>query len=300
MGNKNTNSQNLPNYSNYTSIQKFNMDSLGEFDLCKDFETNLTYLLITTNYSIINSEMVESEIFSLKRLNEIKNVSELIQYSIEKEKNLCFDNYSLKLLFKEYSLTIEKIALGPSDPKENDIWIIIGDIIEYLSDMKLYEVYNGDIQPKYIQISDAKIVKIISPLLYTVYQNAYKYRLANESYKSCFSPELLEQFQNRVQNPNYDFIKNDIFSVGICILSLMTRESFTYFYDFKENVVLFDKVRMKLAESVKSRGFSERLFYFVDLCLKKNLYERAGLDMLRKLVGNNKNMTSTQFWKNNY
>ena len=299
MGNTST-KKNYTDYTNYTIISKYTMDSLGEFNLCKDFETNKTYLLVTTNYSIINSEIIETEISSLTRLNEIKNCSELIKYSLEKEKNLCFDNYSLKLLFADYPLTLEKIALGPNDSTENDIWIIISDLIDYLSDLELYGVFNGDIQPKYVQVSDSKIVKVICPLLYTVYQNAYKYRLANEGYKSAFSPELLDQFQNRVQNPNYDFVKNDVFGVGICVLSMMSKESFTYFYDFKNNEVLFDKVRIKLAESVKMRGFSERLFYFVDLCLKKNLYERANLETLRKLVANNKNMTSTQFWKNNY
>lgn len=56
--------------------------------------------------------------------------------------------------------------------------------------------------------------------MYTDYRNAYNYRLANESYKSTYSPELLKYFTFREERPEIDEIKSDIFSLGIIILSL--------------------------------------------------------------------------------
>ena len=40
-------------------------------------------------------------------------------------------------------------------------------------------------------IFNNQTVKVINPLQFTDYDNAYKYRLANEKYRSTFSPELL-------------------------------------------------------------------------------------------------------------
>jgi len=71
-------------------------------------------------------------------------------------------------------------------------------------------------------LNESNIVKVVSPLLYTDYENAYKYRLANESYKSTYSPELLGNFKHRIQSPQYDREKSDVFSLGISILSYIT------------------------------------------------------------------------------
>lgn len=69
-------------------------------------------------------------------------------------------------------------------------------------------------------MGENNIVKIQSPLLYTEYRNGYNYRLANESYKSTYSPELLKYFTFREERPEIDEIKSDIFSLGMIVLCL--------------------------------------------------------------------------------
>lgn len=73
-------------------------------------------------------------------------------------------------------------------------------------------------------------MKIQAPILYTEYRNAYNYRLANETYKSTFSPELLKYFTFREERPEIDEIKSDIYSLGIIILSIASGINYRKFY----------------------------------------------------------------------
>lgn len=66
--------------------------------------------------------------------------------------------------------------------------------------------------------------------MYTEYRNAYNYRLANESYKSTYSPELLKYFTFREDRPEINEIKSDIYSLGIIILSITSQNNYKKFY----------------------------------------------------------------------
>lgn len=92
---------------------------------------------------------------------------------------LCFDNHTLKLVFNHYPVSLETLSNRKEPTNEKDVWTIISDLLEYLEDLLSFGLHNGDLQPKYIQFNQNKIVKVVSPLLYTDYLNAYKYRLAN-------------------------------------------------------------------------------------------------------------------------
>ena len=61
---------------------------------------------------------------------------------------------------------------------------------------------------------------------YTTFENAYKLKLANNAYKSTYSPEELMLFENRLSNADLDSHKCDIFSLGICVLSFIRGISF--------------------------------------------------------------------------
>lgn len=287
MGNEltsNTNSGTNTDFHNYIVLKKTNLEGLGLISICKDPVTNKSYFLLETNYSIPNEEMAKSDLQQQMQLNDIKNLSPVIKSDIVKDQLLCFDNYSMKILFNDYEKSFEQRITNNYVIQEDDAWVVIGDLFQYLCDLESLGITNGDLQPKYIQFDDNEIVQVLSPLIYTSYQNAYKYRLANDAYLSAYSPELLEQFNHRIQFPNYDPIKSDIFSMGISLLSLLCGEHFGYFYEFKENRVLFDRVKIKIAQIVKDLGYSEKIFYFLDLCLKEDANQRANLNQLAKIL----------------
>lgn len=301
MGNTPNKDSDFSQYDNYEIITKNVYEGLGEFTICKDNTSGAHFLFFESTYSITNTDLAKSEIQQLEKLNTIKHACNLVNYEISKSKLLCLENYSLNLIFEYYLINLENLGEQNKEGKipEPEVWLIISDLLSYLGDLYNLGLVHGDLQPTNILLNNNRVVKVLSPLIYTSFQSAYDYRLANESYKSTFAPELLESFEHRVQNPNADAKRADVFSLGICLLCLVSNELYPYFYDFNKNVVHFDRIKIKLADLVKT-GYSERLFYFINMCLKESVYERATLEMLVKLVGANKNMTSTQFWKNNY
>lgn len=288
-------------YKNYEVISKNVYEGLGEFSVCKEHTTNQIILFFESTYSITNPELARTEIQQLEKMNSIKHACRLLDFDITKSKLLCLENFSLNLVFEHHLLNLENLM--DSDPngkvKENEVWLIVSDLLSYLGDLHNMGLEHGDLQPTNILFNNNRVVKVLSPLIYTTFQNAYDYRLANEGYKSTFSPELLESFEHRVQNPNVDNRKSDIFSLGICLLCLVSNERYYYFYDFNKNIIFFDRIKIKLADMIKN-GYKEQLFHFINLCLKENVYDRATLEKLVKLNGLNKVGISGQFWKGNY
>lgn len=301
MGNNIDKNSSISQYDNYELISKNVHEGLGEFSVCKDHATNQFFLVFMSTYTIANPDLAETELLQMKRLNELRHACRLINHEISKSKMLCMENYSMHLVFEYYNLNLDTLNNQKNNERiaEPEIWLIISDIVTYLSELFNLGLVHGDLQPTNILLNNNRVVKILSPLLYTSFQTAYDYRLANDTYKSTYSPELLQHFENRVQNPKVDAKRSDIYSLGICLLCLVANEQFPYFYDFVKNIVYVDRVKIKLADMVKA-GYSDRLFFFVNQCLKENVYERATLDSLVKLVGANKNMSSSGFWKNTY
>lgn len=95
----------------------------------------------------------------------------------------------MELVFEIYPKNMEALMKEKIDEKE--IWMVIGDLLSYLTDLKNLGLNNGDLQPEYIYKTNNNSIKVLNPLLFTEYQSAYKYRLANDNYKSTFAPELL-------------------------------------------------------------------------------------------------------------
>lgn len=301
MGNTPGKQSTIRHNENYEVMTKNVYDGLGKFNVCKDQNTGQYFLVFESTYTISNPELIETDLLQMRKLNDLKHACRLINHDISKSKMLCQENYSMNLIFEYYMLNLENLSDQNSTEKiaEPEIWLIIGDILSYLGDMFNMGLTHGDLQPSNILFNNNRVVKILGPLIYTSFQSAYDYRLANESYKSTYAPELLQHFENRVQNPKIDPKRADIYSLGICLLCLVANERYPYFYDFHKNAVFFDRVKIKLADMVKS-GYSDRLFFFLNQCLKENAYERANFESLVKLVGANKNMSSSLFWKNAY
>jgi serine/threonine protein kinase len=273
--------------------------ALGKYEVYNDSTSGKIYLVFESNYSITNPDLAESEISQLRKLENIRNSCSLIEHSICKSQMLCFDNYNIKLSFEYYEESFAsaiKNKQGNAPHEEGDIWMIINDIVNYLLELSNYGLTHGDLQPKFILFNKNRIIKIICPLIYTTYQNAYRLRLANDDYHSTFSPELLQNHQHRNISPAYDPVRSDIFSLGICLLSYIHSEPFEAFYDFKNNTVNFDKVKTLLSDLIKMK-YSEELFYFINLCLKHSYYERATIEMLLKIIANKRQNTKNQYWQ---
>ena len=260
--------------------------SLGKFDTYEDRNSGSFYLAFESTYGINNQELAESEISQLRKLDALKNSCRLLSSSVGKSQLLCFENYAITLSFEYYPnnlLTLSK-SKGPDHQfAEQDLWQLITDIVTYLVSLNSFGLSHGDLQPKNILFDKNKSLKIICPLIYTVFQNAYKLRLANDGFKSTYSPEMLLDYADRNPSPSYDPVRSDIFSLGICLLCYIHSIDYEVFYNFKANSILFDKIKSSLSLIIQMQ-YSEELFFFVNLCLKQNTYERATLDYLMKII----------------
>lgn len=48
---------------------------------------------------------------------------------------LCFDNYSINLFIEDYDISLESLIEKNKKMNEEEIWIIVEDILNYLYDM---------------------------------------------------------------------------------------------------------------------------------------------------------------------
>ena len=278
-------------YKNFLLRKTEEVEGLGRFDHYEDIQYNLHYLVFESSFAISNPEIAEAEISQLRKLDTLKNACQLRSATVGKNQLLCFENYSIKLSFEYFEdnlMTIAKKKNPSTSVNENEVWQIMSDLINYLTEFSHLGLSHGDLQPKNILFNKNRVVKVLCPLVFTSYQNAYKLRLANDNYRSTFSPELLQEYQNRVYSPNYDPARADIFSLGICMLSYIHNENFESYFNFKENVVLFEKIKNQLSLMIK-QNYSEELFFIINLCLKQNSYERATLEDLAKIIKKRQN-----------
>lgn len=286
MGNNPTSETPTNQFQHFMLRKSEEIVSLGKFDTYEDKTSGNFYLAFESSYGITNQELAESEISQLRKLDGLKNSCRLLSGSVGKSQMLCFENYSISLSFEFYPnslLSLSKTKGHDRQFAEHEIWQLITDLVYYMVGLNSFGLSHGDLQPKNILFDQNKSLKVISPLIYTVFQNAYKLRLANDGFKSAYSPEMLLDYADRNPSPSYDPVRSDIFSLGICLLSYIQSLDYEVFYNFQTNSVLFEKIKNSLSLIIQMK-YSEELFFFINLCLKQNTYERATLDYLMKII----------------
>ena len=280
------------------------IDFLGKKNYYFDPTKNKYYIYIKTSYNITNKDLTENELKNLECLNNLQNSVKLLNYELKIKKLFCSEKMKLNLFFQSEKKNLFQISKSRENnqkilqkkPKisQNDVWLIIGDLLNYINDLNYYDLSNGDLQPKYMYMDENNIIKVFSPLLYTTYKNAYRFMMCNHRYKSPLSPELMYFFDFREPYPKYDKLKSDIFSLGISILCLIWGIDFEIFYDFDKAKIHFDLIFRYLKNL--NDIYSEGIILFLELCLEKDIQKRASLDILFSIM--NKCCKSLIFWQN--
>lgn len=284
MGNS---SNNFKNYDNYQKLYEHEDQDENNYQILLDSKKNEKFFLVQATFTG-DAQRAEILLESYQKLNSVINITRLIEKQIKPEQMLCFSKYKVSLLFEYPGISLQTLITqkkkNQSHVQEKIIWGIIRDIMEYLEDIRSHGVINGDLQPQFIIIDPNYRAYILSPLMYLDYQNAYNKRMAVSSYHSAFSPELLDNFSSRKNFPDVNGKLSEIFSFGICVLSLASVCDYRVFYDFEKNKVDFDKVKIELTGLVEKFGYSDDLFYFLNLALKESYYNRASYEDLYKIL----------------
>ena len=92
-------------------------------------------LFLQTTYTIHDPERPRKKLQSLEKVNEIQNAARLLRSSVGINKMLCFDNYSINLFIEDYQTSLENLVDKNKKINEEEIWIMIEDILNYLYDM---------------------------------------------------------------------------------------------------------------------------------------------------------------------
>ena len=279
----------IRNYENLNTLFQKKFEDEIVYKIVRDNNTGQKYFLLLGSFTG-DAQRAEINLESLQKLNNVVNICKLLEKQVEKDQMLCFEKFKISLLFEYQGNSMQEIIKKNRDSQnklsEKNIWNTIKDLLEYLEDLRNHGVVNGDLQPCYIIIDEGFDFRafVLSPLMYLDYQNAYNKRMNSNNYLSTFSPELLDNFSTRKSFPDVNEKLSEIFSFGICILSLATLNDFQVFYDFKENRVNFNKIKIEMTNLIEKFNYSDDLFYFLNLMLKENYHDRANYQDLKKLL----------------
>ena len=144
---------------------------------------------------------------------------------------------------------------------EETIWSFLEQLVDHLLALEKRGLYHGDLSPGNIYVDSGKLT-VATPLFYTYYNDGYQLMLADSNYRTCLSPELLEEVKVSNHAPEHNPHKSDVFSMGISVLSLVLGVEFDVFYDFEAMQVREYVLRTRLVDLMKM-GYSKKLFWLL-------------------------------------
>lgn len=90
-------------------------------------------------------------------------------------------------------------------------------------------------------------------------KSGYMRKYNEMDYHSPLSPEALKSLLFGPTNSSYDKEKNDIWSLGITLLSTFVNEDFNNYYDWKNYKVNEPVIGSRILKLSKDLGYSEAL-----------------------------------------
>lgn len=180
---------------------------------------------------------------------------------------------------------------------DSEVWLLIRMLclknIEYC---KKFSRYFGDIQPKLIMIRDAGDIYFNDILNYNPREeDGYRRMLHNNSWFSPQGPQACEEINKRIETPAFDRNKNDVFSIGITVLAVIT-DSLTLeaalktFYsiqmfppslsptaEYKRIVINFDAIHKTLSAAEQTQKRSPLLINVLRIMLSPKEDDRPTL-----------------------
>lgn len=89
--------------------------------------------------------------------------------------------------------------------------------------------------------------------------SGYKRMVSNYTYASPISPQLIKPYTSKSLDANYNVEKNDVWAIGVTMISVASVSNFKDFYDLTYGNILTDKINERLT-MMEQMGYSS---YFV-------------------------------------
>ena len=277
-------------------IEKFELMDNKEypnFCICskvRNRETNDIYFEFRGLFAIDNKEKEQQNIENQIKTSNAPNTGNLIQFKLEKSKQLCFEHFRSIFYFEynDYSInTLSKNYISNnSKVPERDGWKILHCVGNHLKALDTIGSFHMDLKPEYIYFTDdMNDVKVINPLSYTKFNFAYNVLLGESkiSYVSPLSPELMTFLKMKSFYPNVDHIKCDLFSLALIVLCFLTGLEWEKFYNFNSLQIDLTEIKIALSKLYKM-NYSDEMFYILDQCLNKDPIDRPHMNQFMQMT----------------
>ena len=104
-------------------------------------------------------------------------------------------------------------------------------------------------------------------------------------YHSPLSPEALKSLLFDPGNKSYDKEKNDIWSLGITLLSTFVNEDFNQYYDWKSYKINESVIGSRILKLKNDLGYSDELVGLIQSMLEVDDFKRIGVTRIAQIAG---------------
>lgn len=147
-------------------------------------------------------------------------------------------------------------------------------------------VHHGDIQPSSIFVLDNKSLKLLDVSFINNQESGFLRKYKEYDFTTPLSPQAM---QSLIIGPeissSFDKEKNDIWSIGITVLSALVNEDFNMYYDWKNYQIFYDLIRNRMIRLEKDYGYSKEFTNILEKLLERDEFERIGVVQLTELLG---------------
>ncbi|CAD8112351.1 unnamed protein product [Paramecium sonneborni] len=137
---------------------------------------------------------------------------------------------------------------------EARLWQITLQIVNACTYLETNGRNHGEIKSKNIYIHPDQSVKLIEYNFIYGSMNGYQKALLLNDFQ-YLAPELLKEVKAKKSSPNIDFIKGDVFALGLTLLELASLNSCEQYYDWISKEVHTDKI-IKANDLLLQKGYS--------------------------------------------
>ena len=231
------------------------------------FSNYIIYKVKGDNEMVFSCKTSPINLHHFEKSKELSHPNLLHTLALQAQWTDIFCSDSANIVFFEYSqwnlkALIDRKKRENAFFKENELILLLKGIINVLAYFQKQQISHGNINPCLI-FYDNKLdaYKILDQELINGYLSAYNLSVDKDYFSYYSSPELLITLQEKKILMLKNSHKNDVFSLGMCILEAATLLDNKNLYDrvnLKILVIELEK-RMKIVEEMYSYEFYKTL-----------------------------------------
>lgn len=293
MGNENTSEVSYDEFmSQFEEVRIENSQQMGEVRVCRK-KTDHQIMVMLKEKWFNSSEALDKFKAKLKKRKKLSNDynASIVTTLFKKSNEWCSQTFRCILVYEYHHRTLEKLmrhrkAYQANQIKfqENYFWSIAKDLVLGLKNFRDNDLYHGDVQPGNIFVLDNKRLKMIDSCFLNDSSSGLQRRQRDYEYFTPLSPQAISGLlYGMSKGVNYDKEKNDIWGLGVTILSLLINEDFSVYYDWDKCQIKFPLIKKRI-QQLNYMNYSRILISFVSSMLENDEQLRPKIDKLFEVV----------------